>query len=326
MQDKKIIAVSLILIALGTGAYFYSAKGNGGSVSASQMEAIKTKAEKFINEQLVQPGTNAAVKSIVEENGMYKILVGVGAQEIAAYISKDGKNFYPQVYNIDEQKTEQTSPSASANPAQNANRDIAKTDKPDVELFVMSYCPYGLQIEKGILPVVELLESKINFQLKFVDYAMHGQKEIDENLRQYCIQKKGLDKLDAYLSCFVKQGDSNFCLSAAKVDVASCVGQTDAQFKINAKAADKSQWRNSSFPPFDINQADNARYGVQGSPALVINGKMVQPNRNPQSLLDAVCSAFTNKPGECDEKLSSVEPAPGFGTGVSSGVSAQCGT
>jgi len=49
----------------------------------------------------------------------------------------------------------------------------------------MSYCPYGTQIEKGILPVINALGNKIKFSLKFVDYAMHGKKEIDENSRQY---------------------------------------------------------------------------------------------------------------------------------------------
>ncbi len=211
--------------------------------------------------------------------------------------------------------------------AQNANQSVPKKDVPDVEVFVMSYCPYGLQMEKGILPVAELLGSKINFQLKFVDYAMHGQKEVDENLRQYCIQKEGFVKLNNYLSCFVKQSDVNSCLSTAKIDSAgltSCISQTDAQFKINDKVADKSQWRTTQFPPFDIYQADNTKYSVQGSPTLVINGTLVQSSRDPQSLLDLICSGFSNQPNECKQKLSSTTPSPGFGEGTGS-AAAQCG-
>src|SRR3989344_1073236 len=291
MQDKKIIAISLILIALGAGAYFYSAKGNIGGASAKQMEAIRVKAEKFINEKLVSPGTNATIKNIVEENGLYKISVSIGSQEIISYLSKDGKSFFPQVINMEE--SSQTS-QASSTPS--VNQEVPKTDKPNVELFVMSYCPYGLQMEKGILPVAELLGSKINFQLKFVDYAMHGQKEVDENLRQYCIQKDGFAKLDSNLNSFIKQGDASVCLAEAKIDSSAlngCVSQADAQFKINAKVADKSQWRTTQFPPFDIDQADNAKYGVQGSPTLVINGTNVDAQRDPQSLLNLVCSGFT---------------------------------
>jgi len=323
MQDKKIIAISLILIALGAGAYFYSSGGKIGSTSASQMEAIKIKAEKFINEKLVSPGTSATIKSIVEESGLYKISVSVGDQEIISYLSKDGRSFFPQVISIDA-----SSQTSQASTAPSVNQKAPKTDKPNVELFVMSYCPYGLQIEKGILPVVELLGSKINFQLKFVDYAMHGQKEVDENLRQYCIQKDEPAKLSGYLNCFAKQGDANACLTTAKIDSSalnSCVNQADAQFKVSVKVADKNQWRTTQFPPFDINQADNAKYGVQGSPTLVINGTTVSAQRDPQSLLDSVCSAFNNQPSECRQKLSTSAPAPGFGEGTGSSASTQCG-
>ena len=36
-----------------------------------------------------------------------------------------------------------------------------KKEKPEVELFVMSHCPFGTQIEKGMLPVARLLGDKI---------------------------------------------------------------------------------------------------------------------------------------------------------------------
>ena len=316
MPDKKIIAISLVLIALGVGAYFYTSKGNFGS--AAQLEAVRVKAEKFINDNLVAPGTNAKIKSIAEESGVYKIYVSVGNQEIVSYLSKDGKSLFPQVISME---------TPSAADSATAGQEAPKTDKPEVELFVMSYCPYGLQAEKGILPVVDLLGSKIDWQLKFVDYVMHGDKEIDENLRQYCIQKNAPSKFNAYLECFTKQDNASACLTSTKIDssaLAACVSQTDAQFKIKAKAADNSQWQNS-YPPFDVNKDDNVKYGVSGSPILVINGITVQTARDPQSLLNLVCSAFTNPPSECQQKLSGDAPSPGFGEGTSTAASAQCG-
>jgi hypothetical protein len=69
----------------------------------------------------------------------------------------------------------------------------------------MSYCPFGTQAEKGILPVVNLLKDKIDFKVKFVNYAMHGKKEIDENNLQYCIQKEEPNKYNSYLTCFLKE-------------------------------------------------------------------------------------------------------------------------
>ena len=83
-----------------------------------------------------------------------------------------------------------TDSSTDAAASEEAVQDLVKADKPKVELFVMSHCPYGTQAEKGMIPVVELLKDKISFEVKFVDYAMHGKKELDEQLRQYCIQKE----------------------------------------------------------------------------------------------------------------------------------------
>jgi hypothetical protein len=53
---------------------------------------------------------------------------------------------------------------------------MEKREKPDVDVFVMSYCPFGTQIEKGLLPVWDLLGDKINLNIRFVDYAMHGKR------------------------------------------------------------------------------------------------------------------------------------------------------
>ena len=192
---------------------------------------------------------------------------------------------------------------------------MAKLDKPTVELFVMSHCPYGTQIEKGMLPVVELLGSKIDFTVKFVDYAMHGEKEIQEEMNQYCIETQFNNKYLAYLKCFLKEGNTDSCVTEAGIDKAAldtCIASTDTQYKITANFNDKSTW-SGSFPPFDIYKADNEKYGVQGSPTLVINGVTSESGRSPSSLLSAVCTGFKDKPSECSSTLSSENPSPGFG-------------
>ncbi len=78
----------------------------------------------------------------------------------------------------------------------------AKVEMPVVELFVMSHCPYGTQAVKGIIPAVEALGDKIDFTLRFVNYAMHAEKEVVEQTKQYCIQKDQNDTLFASMKCF----------------------------------------------------------------------------------------------------------------------------
>ena len=210
---------------------------------------------------------------------------------------------------------------------------VPKSNKPKVELFVMSHCPYGTQIEKGIIPVVDTLGDKINFEVKFVNYAMHGEKEVTEQLNQYCIQKTMPDKFLDYLKCFLEAGDGTGCMNGLGItenSINDCKQKTDAEFKIAELMNDpsKSQWK-GQFPPFNVHDAENKKYGVGGSPTLIINEKSLNTGRDAVSLLKAICNAFTSKPKECNTDLSSHgSPAPGFGFQANNAPStaAGCGT
>jgi glutaredoxin len=249
----------------------------------------------------------------------------VAGHDLTSYVSQDGKTFFPEAIDMD---SAENSAGNQNNQPQESKQSAEKADVPEVELFVMSYCPYGLQAEKGMLPVVELLGSKIKFSLKFVDYAMHGEKEIDENLRQYCIEKQGVSKLASYLKCFTDKGDSAACVPVTKIDVGAlntCLAATDAEFKIKEKFEDQNAWIGGRYPPFDVDKDDNVKYGVRGSPTLVVNGAKVSAARDPQSILTAICSGFSNLPDECGQKLSGNAPSPGFGSGTGSNANASCG-
>ena len=328
MNMKKIVIVLIILVALGGAGYkFFGAKTAKAILSPDE---AKAKAGEFINANLVQAGTKVDIKEITEEGGLYKIVVNVGGQDFDSYLTKDGTKFFPQVLDMKAAavKTD-TSDTAAAG---GGSEVAAKSDKPNVELFVMSHCPYGTQIEKGILPAVEALGDKIDFTLKFCDYAMHGEKEITENLRQYCAQKEQPAKFNSYLTCFLEAGDSDSCITKIGVDKAkldACVSATDKEYKITEKFNDQSTWSGGQYPVFDIYKAENDAYGVQGSPTLVINGAQVTSERDSASLLATICSAFNTAPEECSKSLPSTAPSPGFGSGTaasSSNTGAACAT
>lgn len=216
--------------------------------------------------------------------------------------------------------------------------NIPKTDKPKVELFVMSYCPYGLQMEKAYMPAWDLLKKKADFSIKFVSYAMHGKIEVDENTRQYCIQKEQPSKFSAYIKCMYTGKNSaavdyKDCLRQAGVNESnmnSCVQKADKQFGITAKFDDQASWLSGRYPIYPIHQDENNNYGVQGSPTLVINGVQAEVGRTPEAIKAAVCAAFENAPSECNEVLSNASYQPGFGLsqGAAAGAAADpgCGT
>ncbi|MDO8499451.1 MAG: hypothetical protein Q7S66_02215 [bacterium] len=207
----------------------------------------------------------------------------------------------------------------AAQPSNTPPPTVVKADRPKVELFVMSYCPYGLQMQKAYIPAMQLLKNKADIDIKFVSYAMHGLKEVEENTRQYCIQTEQNDKFANYLKCFSGSGDFTSCLSQAGVNtgkVNSCVTATNKKFAIMDKYNDQSSWLSGQFPLYPIYQDLNQQYGVQGSPTLVINGAQVNVNRTPEAIKQAICASFNDAPSECDNVLDSSQPEPGFGNGV----------
>jgi len=219
---------------------------------------------------------------------------------------------------------------ADSTPEQTPSQEITKTDKPNVELFVMSYCPYGTQIEKGIIPVIKALGNNIDFEIKFVNYAMHPSVgEVEENLREYCIQKEYKEKYLTYLSKFLEDNNYEDALNAAglsETDLKDCEEETDKEFDITKNLEDESSWYNGRFPPFMIHNVENQKYGIRGSPTLVINGEQVNSGRDATSLLNTICGTFTTAPSECDTDMSSFgTPAPGFGFETQGGSATAAG-
>jgi hypothetical protein len=197
-----------------------------------------------------------------------------------------------------------------------------------VELFVMSHCPYGTQAEKGIIPAIEALGNNVDFHIRFVYYAMHGQTELNEELRQYCIQYEQRDKFIDYLTCFLDSGDSSSCLTSAGVNINqlnTCVARADTAFNVTNMYNDQATWLSGRYPLFNAHESLNEEYGIRGSPQLVVNGEVIQPaSRSPQGYLDAICEAFTQQPAACNTQLSTTAYSTGFGYTGGSSSSASC--
>jgi protein-disulfide isomerase len=313
-----VLALALILVLIF---------GAGGSGSVSADEA-GNKVMTYINSNPSLSG-QVSVVSTQKEGSFYQVMLNYQGQSIPVYTTLDGEFLVSNPVSLtgeeETQETETTQPT-----------EVPKSDKPVVELFVMSHCPYGTQIEKGIIPVVELLGNKIDFSIKFVDYAMHGEMEIKEEMNQYCIEKEQNDKYLPYLKCFLKEGNGEGCLTETnvnKVKMNACVTKTDTQFKIMKNFNDKSTWLKDSegqptYPVFDVYKTENNAYGVQGSPTLVINGQKASSNRDSASLLKTICGAFNTAPEECNTELDGSSPSAGFGFQQLSGdanTAAQCG-
>lgn len=308
-MTNKLLVISLIgLVLLGAiiASVIFLVSPSMKSLSIDEAGEV---AMKFINEEILAgQGITAELLDIKSNKaaGCYEITIDVDGYEYVSYISKDGTILYPEGYAIEEL--------SSSVPEEETPVEIPQTEVPDVKLFIMSYCPYGLQSQKALLPSYNLLGDKADIGIYFVSYLMHDKAELDENLTQYCIQEEQEDKYYAYLSCFVESGDSDSCLLSTSVDTASlnsCVIQTDAEYSVTETFNSAEE---GSYPSFNVNLDLNNQYAVEASPTLIINGVEANPSRSPEGYKEAICSAFTEAPEECSTVLSDEVASYSFGS------------
>jgi hypothetical protein len=305
-----ILAILLVIVLIS---------GNGGATISAELAGQKVLA--FANNQ----GAGASLVTINDDGSLYEVVLSIEGQEIPVYVTKDGTNLVPSLVPLESSPSTNTPSPSTPTPT-----SVPKSDKPKVELFIMSHCPYGTQAEKGILPTIGALGDTIDFELKFVYYAMHPtQGEVEEQLNQYCIQKEQNDKFIKYLTCFLEASDGAGCLVSEGINTAqleTCTTATDAEFNVLANLNDQSSWLSGRFPKFDIHKAENDAYGIGGSPTLVINGVQSNAGRDSASYLSGICAAFNTAPEECNTELPATSPGPGFGwsTTQAAATAAQC--
>jgi protein-disulfide isomerase len=298
----------------------------GGKISGQA--AGESAAEYLTGNFLEAQGMSAEAAGVTDKGSYYLVNVDIkeGASKVdtaSVFVSKDGKDlFVGQIYDLTSEPSTITGSTTQA-PTNTPTPEVTKSDKPNVELFIMSYCPYGLQMQKGLLPVMKLLGDKIDVEIKWVHYVMHGEKEATENTRQYCIQKEQNDKYFDYINCFVVDGEVDSCLSKAAIDttkLTSCMDKTTTDFGVQADLDSGEK-----FPRYKVTAEDSEGYGVRGSPTLVINGEQVQSARDSESIKQAICAAFNTAPTECEEELDATPPSPGLGGGTGDASAGYCG-
>ncbi len=333
-----VIALSVFTQGFGFVKPAVQANGSGqvtGTQKLSDAE-LKSKLENYINTNLLADGYTAEVTKLAAYDShitLADLSIKQGStvlQNATAYITNDGNSlFLGEAIKLNEPVPAADTTGTDSGTGQ-TDTTVQKVDKPKAQVFVMAFCPYGLQFLKAYVPVMELLGDKANMEVDFVDYSMHGQKEIDANGYIYCVQKEQKPKLTAYLRCFVESGNYSACVATAGVDstkLDACRAQLDAQYNITAMYNDKSTWAGGQFPQYPVQADLNSQYGVQGSPTFVLNGQQVNVGRSADAVKKAICASFNNPPAECNTTLRTEQEAAGLGA-VASGTttgSASCG-
>ncbi|MBI2665430.1 hypothetical protein HYX12_02300, partial [Candidatus Woesearchaeota archaeon] len=199
--------------------------------------------------------------------------------------------------------------------AQQAPVEVPKSAKPEVELYVFTYCPYGLQMEKAAAPVVKLLGNKMDFKIRQIG-AMHGPYEEKEAKRQLCINKLYPKKFWDYLTYFAIDSDIGNC-RGDDTCVNPLINKLYNKLSIDGSKVDACMNKDGASL-YAAEESNSQQNSVGGSPTMIINGVQSSVARNPEAIKQAICSAFSTEPSECQQTLSSDSASPGFAAAAAS--------
>ena len=306
----------LVIVVLLLVAFLWKPSENnvtGRMLPLTDQNEIANKTIEFLNKNIITGNTTASLDSVSEASGILNITVLYQGRKIPIYVTEDGK------FLILSSPIDTSVPITQ--PTQQQPTETPKTDTPTVQLFVMAFCPYGIQAENAMKPVVDLLGSKADIQVHFIAtvsgttpdtvQSLHGPVEAQEDLRQVCIMKYYDQKTywnyvmsidatcsgqrtntTAYDACW-KSAAKNASIDVTKID--TCSKGSDGMTLIKADA--------------DLSSSQ----GVSGSPTLIINGVTYNGDRTPDAYKEGICNAFNTKPSECSQNLSTTGTAASGG-------------
>ena len=157
---------------------------------------------------------------------------------------------------------------------------IERMGKPTLELFVMSYCPFAIQAEKQIIPIVKKIGDKIDFKLQFIAQekdeisshditpfvSLHGYPEVAENIRQLLIAQEYPERYLDYLLCRGKKLNKSWedCAKKLGIDV------NKIQRLFDTPEAEQV---------FRENIKRSAELGIKASPTILIDNHQFPTNQ-----------------------------------------------
>ena len=166
-----------------------------------------------------------------------------------------------------------------------------------VELFIMSKCPFCVQVEKDLESVVRAMGDTVVFSLDFVGAekdgqltALHGADEVKGNLIQICAMRHHPDRYMRLIHCMnenqrrIPQGWEQ------------CANQAGVSIEAIKTCADGTEGENLLRESYQRSKAKRAL----GTPTILINGESYRGIRSEKAYIRTICAAFPgNKPEVC---------------------------
>jgi predicted DsbA family dithiol-disulfide isomerase len=198
-------------------------------------------------------------------------------------------------------------------------------NRPQIDFYVMSYCPYGNIAEEAIEPAYQLLKDSAEFNPHYVIYSnyqgggpkycldeddkycsMHGVQELNQGLRELCVAKHL--GMDAYFEFTLEMNDK--CNSG---NADTCWEDVAESLNLDTETISKCE-SDEAEEMLSKELALNTALGVRGSPTVFVEGEPYSGARSAAGYAQSLCASFETAPDECGTEslgsLGEAAPAP----------------
>ena len=187
-----------------------------------------------------------------------------------------------------------------------------KSARPSIELFVMSFCPYGVQAESAMKPVVDLLGKTADIRLRYIATvngntvdtvkSLHGLAEAEEDIRQLCIARYYPEQVWPYVQEFNAQ-----CYPVLRnaTHLESCQNNVTTTLGMDTRKIETCASGIEGIALLRADETITKNLKVTGSPTLFMNGQKYTGQRTADAYKQGICARFETAPAECSVNLSS---------------------
>jgi predicted secreted acid phosphatase len=314
-ENIALIAVVFLVVGLlvgalvSYGAFMMNAPAepviiDGGTNIGSNSvdtEALKLKVQEYVNTNMLPAEVTFTVLDVnQQEDGIFELSYTISQEgevvEEGVIHSTKNKLIVGAVVDLDEtvEVPEPQEPSAGV--------EVSKEEVPNAELYIWSYCPYGVTALAPFADVAVTVGDKANFSA-IMYYDGHGAYETQQNKIQACIQELDKESYWAYAAKFVSD---IYPKCGASKDVTCDLDEST--LLMNSLGIDSNAVlecvENEGEALIAAHSAKAQALGVTGSPTLVVNGtKVTNVARTANGFLGAVCSGFLQTPEACSTVL-----------------------
>lgn len=279
--DKSAIAIFLAIVAILIIAVFFFANLSTNNMfsflTAGSGKVVAEKAINYLNKQVLQAGQVATLGDVAQESGIVKFQVKIDGNSYTSYVTKDGKLFFPQAYNLSGVTTTgQTTPGVDVkNVKTEGNPFIGDVKARVVMAYWTDYqCPFCKRSEQQVIS--QLIKDYVDsgkMRIIFKDYAFLGDDSKTAALAGRAVWEIAPTKFYTWHSAmFAKQDNENggwgkkadiLALTQSLGIDSAKVGQLMAQKATQYQAA------------IDADKTEGSSLGISGTPGAIVGTHLI---------------------------------------------------